>query len=116
MVPHSSICANSKSAEFANSLDFPFQGGQASTNSVRHKPLKRHLQPAMAACTHPGGRTIFASTQMLLGSRRAIHPQRQEQTTELPKFYTCLYPASHLAVLGFAKRFLARNVYKTYAL
>ena len=41
MVPHTFVCANSKSAEFANSSDFPFQGGQTAANSVRHNRIHR---------------------------------------------------------------------------
>ena len=43
MVPHSSICAKSKSAEFPNSPDFPSPGAQAAANSGRHD---RHPSPA----------------------------------------------------------------------
>ena len=86
MVPHSLICANSKSAEFANSPDFPFQGGQSPARSACFSghPLKApqgHLLPAVAAYAHRRGRFTFLPIALLPGNHQTIRHRLGRQAS-----------------------------------
>ncbi len=115
MVPDYSVCANSKSAEFANSPDFPFQGGPTPARSACFSghPLKApqgYLLPATAAYAHPGGRSASLPIALLPGNRQAIQQQLRHQAGGQMKrntfFQSALFLERYAAILAIPFRFL----------
>jgi len=93
MVPHYSVCAKSKSAEFANSPDFPFQGGQAATHSARHKRIHHpqivpvsHLRQAETACAQPA-RSTWHRQPTSIPPRISGKPSRLMQEPQLCRLH-----------------------------
>lgn len=121
MVPHNSSCAKSKRHKNTKSPEILTTDRESADKLAWLRRSKwsisqRCLRPAVAVYTQPARGAVFASIPMLLSNRRAIHPQRQNQTTEFSKFYTFLYLASFLTVTGYTKRVLPSNLCKTYRL